>query len=341
LELFKTIIKNYPNTDESTAALKRIESIYTSNGNVEEFFTYVRGVSSVKITVSYQDSVTYKAASEKYFNRNFTDAEKGFDAYIEKFPQGAFITDAHFYLAECAARRSDYQKALPAYEFVIKQQDEQFLTTALLNAAEIYCLNKEYNNALTYLNVLEHRELLPTQNIAVMVNKLQCYYGNNDYANAISSGENILKEEKASNDDREQARAIIARSALALKDYNLAATHFTVLSKQSKSEIASEAMYNLAFIEFAKENMDAAEKKIFEIIANISHDYWQANSYVLLGDIYVKKGNTFQAKYTYQSIMENYDGDDDLKQIATDKYNAIIEKENAVNQGEKEKNDDE
>jgi TolA-binding protein len=142
----------------------------------------------------------------------------------------------------------------------------------------------------------------------------------------------LTKEEKANNSDKEQARIIIARSALALKDYNLAATHFTTLSKQGKSEIASEAMYNLAFIEYSKGNMEAAEKKIFEIIANISHDYWQANSYILLGDIYVKKGNTFQAKYTYQSIMENYEGED-LKQVATDKYNKIV----AAEENEKSK----
>jgi tetratricopeptide (TPR) repeat protein len=334
LEIFKSIVKNYPNSEESSIALKNIENLYTSNGNVEEFFGYVRGVSSAKVTVTYQDSVTYKAASEKYFNRNFTDAEKGFDSYINQFPQGTFLTNAHFYAAECAVRRSDYQKALPSYEFVIKQQDEQFLTASLLNATEIYCLNKEYNNALTYIEMLDHRELLPTQNVAMLVNKLHCYWGNKDFPRAIACGENILKEDKAGNDDKEQARVIIARSALALKNYDLATTHFTALSKQSKSEIASEALYNLAFIEYSKGNMDAAEKKIFEIIANISHDYWQANSYILLGDIYVKKGNTFQAKYTYLSIMENYDGED-LKQIATEKYNAIIEKENA---GGKEQN---
>jgi len=342
LDIFKSVVKNYPNSEESVTALKNIENIYTSNGNVSEFFTYVRDVSPAKVTISYQDSVTYKAASEKYFDRKFPEAEKGFDSYIQQFPEGTFITHAHFYLAECAVRRSDYQKALPAYEFVIKQQNEQFLTNALLNAAEIYFMNKEYNNALVYLNLIETQymaSLLPTQSLAVMLNKLRCYYGNNDYANAISSGESILKEEKASNEIKEEARTMIARSALALNNYELATTHFTVLSKQSKSEIASESMYNLAYIEFAKGNMDAAEKKIFEIIANISHDYWQAKSYILLGDIYVKKGNTFQAKYTYQSIVENYDGDDDLKQMATDKYNAIIEKENAVNEEQKEQDE--
>ena len=340
LEIFKSIVKNYPNSDESALALKSIENIYTSNGNVEEFFAYLRDIPGRKITVSYQDTVTYNAATDKYLNRNFADAEKGFDNYIKQFPQGTFISAAHFYLAECAVRRSDYEKALPAYEFVIKQQDEQFLTTSLLNTSEIYCLNKQYNNALIYLEMLEQRELLPTQNVSIMVNKQRCYCGNDDYANAIACGENILKEEKAGNEAKEEARIIIARSALALKNYELATTHFTALSKQNKSEIASESLYNLAFIEFSKGNMEAAEKKIFEIIANISHDYWQAKSYILLGDIYVNKGNTFQAKYTYLSIIENYDGDDDLKQIATEKHNAIIAKENAVNQEQNEENEE-
>jgi len=58
-----------------------------------------------------------------------------------------------------------------------------------------------------------------------------------------------------------------------------------------------------------------------------------------LGDIYVKKGNTFQAKYTYQSIMENYEGED-LKQVATEKYNAIVAKENAGNKEQKNNNDE-
>jgi hypothetical protein len=56
-----------------------------------------------------------------------------------------------------------------------------------------------------------------------------------------------------------------------------------------------------------------------------------------LGDIYLEKGNSFQAKHTYLSIIENYDGED-LKQIATEKYDKIIEKENAIEEEQKRQN---
>ena len=70
-------------------------------------------------------------------------------------------------------------------------------------------------------------------------------------------------------------------------------------------------------------------KTIFEILTNISNDYWLAKSYILLGDIYLQKGNSFQAKHTYMSIIENYDGED-LRQMAKEKYDAIIQQEEAL-----------
>jgi tetratricopeptide (TPR) repeat protein len=331
LEVFKSIVSNYPNSEEASIALKNIENIYTSNGNVDEFFTYVRGVSFANITTSYQDSVMYNSAAEKYFNRKFNEAEKGFENYIRQFPEGVFIVNAHFYLAECAFNNSNQTKALQGYEYVIKQEDEHFLTTSLINAANILYSQKEYEKALPYYRLLTQKTVLPTQKIDAMLGEALCYQQTNNYTLAISLADTLLKEEKANDEVKATARAIIARSATASGNYDLAKTEYTVLSKQNKSETVSEALYFLAYIEYKKGDLDHAEKKIFEVLTNISHDYWLAKSYILLGDIYLEKGNSFQAKHTYQSIIENYDGEE-LKQIASDKYNKIIEKENAINQ---------
>ena len=62
------------------------------------------------------------------------------------------------------------------------------------------------------------------------------------------------------------------------------------------------------------------------IWASVTFLFSFAKSYILLGDVYLAKGNSFQAKHTYMSIIENYDGED-LKTIATEKYNAIIAQE--------------
>ena len=336
LETFKTIVSNYPGSEEASIALKNMENIYTANGNVDEFFTYVRGVSFANITPAYQDSVMYNSATEKYFNKKFSDAEKDFEKYIRQFPEGVFIVNAHFYLAECALLRSNNDIALQGYEYVIKSRNEKFLTTSLLNAANILYVKKEYEKSLSYYNMLEERDILPTQKTETLLGKARCYREMKNYAMAISTSELLLKEEKATEAIKEEARVTIARSAMTTGNYELAKAEYTILSKQNKSETVSEALYSLAYIEYKKGNLDQSEKKIFEVITNISHDYWLAKSYILLGDVYLEKGNSFQAKHTYQSIIENYDGDDDLKEIATKKYNAILEKENAINKEQEE-----
>jgi tetratricopeptide (TPR) repeat protein len=217
--------------------------------------------------------------------------------------------------------------ATESEKYGFKQHNETFFDTSLHNAASILYAKKVYDKALSYYDLLVEKTTLPTQKTEAMLGKIRCYWELKDYSSAISTADLLLKEEKATEKMKEEARAIIARSAMATENFELAKTEYTILSKQNKSEIVSEALYNLAFIEYKKKNLEAAEKKIFEVLANIFHDYWLAKSYILLGDIYLEKGNSFQAKHTYQSIIENYDGDDDLKQIATEKYNAIMNNE--------------
>ena len=41
------------------------------------------------------------------------------------------------------------------------------------------------------------------------------------------------------------------------------------------------------------------------------HAFWLAKSFLVLGDIYVQKGDMFQARATYQSIVDGYTPADD------------------------------
>ena len=75
---------------------------------------------------------------------------------------------------------------------------------------------------------------------------------------------------------------------------------------------------------------DDAEKLIFELINKLpSYEHWIARSFLLLSDIYVAKGNIFQAKHTLRSLIDNYSGVE-LVEMAKTKL-AIIE-QNEVKQ---------
>ena len=40
-----------------------------------------------------------------------------------------------------------------------------------------------------------------------------------------------------------------------------------------------------------------------------SYEYWIAKTFILIADNYYAQGNSFQAKATLESIVQNYDGD--------------------------------
>lgn len=57
-----------------------------------------------------------------------------------------------------------------------------------------------------------------------------------------------------------------------------------------------------------------------------SHQYWLARSFVLLSDIYISNNEYFQAKQYLQSIVENYKGDDDIKDLVQSRLKTVEEK---------------
>ncbi len=127
---------------------------------------------------------------------------------------------------------------------------------------------------------------------------------------------------------------MLGRCALLTDDFATAKKEFQATAKQS-SAVGAESRYNLALIEYKQNNFKASQNKCFEIINEVpSYDYWIGKSFILLADNYVALKDTFQAKQTLQSLIENFEVDpsdpEDIKALATARYNeldATIEKD--------------
>jgi hypothetical protein len=83
----------------------------------------------------------------------------------------------------------------------------------------------------------------------------------------------------------------------------------------------------LAEIAFNSGKVEESEKMIHQINANPSSEYWLAKTFVLWADIFKSKGNTIQAKQTLQSIIDNYEGDEELIELAKQKLISLTDEE--------------
>jgi TolA-binding protein len=104
---------------------------------------------------------------------------------------------------------------------------------------------------------------------------------------------------------------ILAKAALEMKNYGEAEREFNRTAELTSGEFGAESKYQLALINFQKNNLEEAENLIYQIPEQYADfDYWIAKGFILLADIYLARDNSFQAAQTLQSVIDNYPGDD-------------------------------
>lgn len=72
-------------------------------------------------------------------------------------------------------------------------------------------------------------------------------------------------------------------------------------------------------------DLAGAEKEVYALSdKKLPFQYWTGKAFLLLGDIYVKKNDAFQARATYQSIVDGYaDRTDGIVEEARQKIDAL------------------
>ncbi len=326
LTAFRQVIEQYPGTPESQEALTSMRNIYVAMDRVDEFVAFSDGLGFANVTVAQQDSLTYIAAENRYMQGDCPNATRSFENYLERFPQGIFALNAHFYKAECDFRLNEFQKALISYQFVLERPKSKFSENAALRAAQINFRLNQFQAALENYILLEEIAEFPNNIQEARTGQMRSLDKLQRYQETIDAAKKVLENDKISREIRQEAHLLIARAALQQNKLDMAQDYFRQTNQIAENTMAAEAKYYLAYIEFRKGNYDQCEKLIFEYINTLaSYDYWLAKIFILLADNYMEQDNIFQARHTLQSIIENYDGEE-LRSIAVQKL-ADIDRE--------------
>lgn len=341
LDMFRQVIKDYPSTPEATEALTGVKNIYVNSGNPNGYFDYVKTVPFASISSGAQDSITYEAAEQRYLKGETTTATKDFENYLSRFPNGAYVLNATFYRAECDYKAKVFDKALSGYESILEKPKNVFTEKSLLKAATINYNQKEYDKALAQFGKLEESADFKDNIIAAQAGLMRCNFFLKKYDTAILYAQKVLAQDKAATEQLNEAHLLYGKSALETSDLLTASNEFKAISKITNSAIGAEARYSLALVSYQQNNFKESQKKCFEVINQVpSYDFWVAKSFILLSDNYVALKDTFQAKHTLKSIIENYKKDasdpEDILQIAQQKYNGILETETEIDKKEME-----
>ncbi len=306
LKQFKILVDQYPNTPEAEDALDNVKTIYIEDGKPEEYADFMRQAGR-PLSVDTEDSLTYAAAEKQYDDQKINDALAAFNSYLQKFPNGAHVLEANFNRAEIYNSKKDWNNALAAYEAVTANAPNQYAERSALTAARICFFElKNYARAEAFYAQLKQLTSAQENKLEAMRGLLRSQYQQEKWTEAVENAKELTAAKGSSADDKSLANMAIAKSYEVGGQYDLAITNYKLVVQLNKAGLAAEARYGIANSWFQLNKLNEAEKAAFETINKSgSYDFWITKAYILLGDIYFKQKDYFNAKATLQSVVEN------------------------------------
>ena len=314
LAAYKQVISNYPGSEEAKIALQDLKSVYIDLNDINAYASYVNSIGgNIRLEVGEQDSLTYIAA-EKLFMRGDNDgARRSLINYLQTFPEGAFSSNANFYLGSIAFAKKEFDEAIQRFKSVIASGDTKFLEESVARTAEIEYLSKDYPAALESFKRLQIVAENPENRQAARLGIMRCALQTGQQKDALLAADELLKEPKLSPELEAEARYVRAKAYIAQKQANKALADLKELSKDTRTVHGAEAKYLLAQLYYDTNDDKNAEKVLMNFIENgTPHQYWLARGFILLADIYIRQGDDFQARQYLTSLQNNYKGDDDI-----------------------------
>lgn len=302
---FKKVVADYPSTEEADEALTTIKKIYIEQGDLAAYEQYLASIGNVNESQMILDKDYYEVAENNYMNGNCNQATNDFTKYLEKYPNGTYKINAHFYKATCELKAGFKNEALIDFNEVLKMQKNNFTENALLNAG---ALNKELGNKAEALNNYSQLEYLADVQDNVFLAqveqmRLNFELKNND--NTIKYCQLIINKDIQNASLIAEAHLIYAKTALLKDDFNLAFKEFSTAATSS-TKFGVEAKYNVAHIYYLRGEYNLCETEVFSLVKTFpSYDYWIGKALLLLADNYLAKEDVFQAKITLKNIKDN------------------------------------
>ncbi|MDY0160461.1 MAG: tetratricopeptide repeat protein [Bacteroidales bacterium] len=332
LATYKSIIANYPNSEEASVANDMIKTIYVEMNDPDAYIDYANTeVPGMIVTPNEQDSITYVSAKKLYLEKDYENALKSFEKYVNKFPDGKYSLDANFYLAELLFYFERPEDALESYKFVADRPVDMYTEESTLKTAGILYEIENYNDALKYYRQLEQIAQKKNNKLIARIGIMRCTHNLGMYEELITACEVVIETDKVEQEVIREANFKKANAYYQLERWMPAYNLYLSLSTEVTSYQGAEAKYRQAEIMYKMGRDTLAEEIVYEFAGlNSPHAYWMAKAFMLLSDIFYDRDDYFQAKHTLQLVLDNYANETDgIKDEARDKLAVILDAEKA------------
>jgi tetratricopeptide (TPR) repeat protein len=334
IDMYKRLVTEFPGTPEAQRAIEKIEKIYRENGRGSEYLSWLNTVPNVSVTASRRDSILYNSAYTLYERKDYEGAVREFEKYLNDFRNGFFVIPANYLKAISHEKRKEKDKAVFHYRVVADAAASEYQEESLLGIVDIWGRDKaRCAELIPYLEKLEKLTQNRDNLLFAVHRQMRC---------ALETGNQTLAERKAEQlngleftkpDMLSEALLVLGRINYTKNEKLRALDLFRRNFGKYDNVYAAESKYMEALILFENDSLQSAKKSVFDFNNQFSsYDEWLGKSFNLLGDIYLKMGDVFSARATWNSVIANFSDMPSLVNEAKEKL-AALERRGAAPEG--------
>ena len=326
ISAYKNVISKFPGTDDARTALLSLETVYSELNDIQSYVNYANSLpGGMRITVSRQDSLTYLAAESVYMRGSKVEAESGMQRYLQSYPNGAYHTDANYYLGVLADEKGNKQQAATYFRKVADANSAKYLDDALIYVSAIEYNNGNLNQALADYSRLANSARNQSSQQTGQMGVVRTQYRLKSFHEAARAATAFLANANLSPEVTAEARYLRGKSLQQVNEVEKAMDDFQSLAQDTRNIYGAEAQFILADTYYRWKSYDKAESQVKSFMQKgTPHQYWMARALIVLSDTYRAKGDNFQARQYLESLKNNYKGSEaDVQQMINERLSNL------------------
>lgn len=301
------VLQNFPNHPVAQQALLPLQEVLNTLGRSAEFQKYLDAFKQSNPGSKDLEVVDFEAAKNNYFNQSYDRAVTAFNDFINNYPSSSRISEARYYLAESYYWLKQFDKALPLYKLVADDPNFTQSGKAVSRLAEIQFQQGNLQDAVSNYHRLEKIADNKKDQYNAWSGLMESFYLLAKYDSCDFYAKTILDRGIVNSSAQNKATLFLGKSAMARGDYESAKDQFLSTLNTARDQYSAEAKYHLGEIFYFSKDYKQCYQTLVSLNSDFAaYDEWVGKSYLLLADNFVAMGDTYQAKATLQSLIDNF-----------------------------------
>lgn len=313
MDYYKQVMSTAPKSSQARDALAGLRGIYVDNNDVGGYFAYAKTAGiETDMSVLQRDSLTYEAAQRLYTSGKLEKAATAMTSYVKNFPNGIYQADALYYRSDCYTRLGRTNEAIASLLDLTEMPANDYTQRGTERLASLADGAKRYDVAADAYLALSALTTDVKKQRAAIVGYVRASVNTGDDERILTMSERVEKMSAVEATPLREARYARAKALERAGRGDEAMALYEKLAADPKSREGAEAAYRVIESMYKAGRTVEAEEAIYAMSdSETTHNYWLARAFLTLGDIYRDKSDDFQARATYQSVVDGYTPTDD------------------------------